>query len=50
MLLPVGPHTVSALDFTLKMLLFLDFGTVPGPDPITTLGGKGTQVTSCLLQ
>lgn len=45
MLPPVGPNTVSALDVTLKMLLFIELDTVPGPDPIIILEGQGTQVT-----
>lgn len=50
MLLPVGPNTVSALDVTLKMLLFIELDIVPGPDAISILEGQGTQVTSSSLQ
>lgn len=50
MLLSVVPHTMSAHDFALKMLLFIEFNIVPGSDPTTVLEGQGTQGTSSLPQ
>lgn len=47
---PNEPRAVWVFDFTLKMLVFIEFDIVPGPDATPILEGQRTQVTSSFLQ